>query len=481
MNKPLRVLLIEDSEDDAVLVLHELRRGGFEPTSNRVDTARELNSALERQEWDLIISDHSIPGFGSLDALQLLKEKELDIPFIVVSGTIGEEMAVRAMKAGANDFVMKNHLARLVPSIERELREAWSRRARRRAEEALRRGQQELTDFFEHAAVGLHWEGPDGTILRVNQAELDMFGYTRDEYLGHRFSEFCVDEGVAEAMLQRLHRGETLNNCEARVRCKNGDVRDVILNSNVLWENGKFIHSRCFTRDVSERKRGEEAMAYLAAIVENSDDAIIGKTLDGTILSWNAGAERMYGYTAEEVRGRSISILIPSYRPEEASRLSSRCVEGSSIERFETIRLRKDGTAIDVSLTLSPIRDPSGKVIGVSAIERDITALKREEEERLKLIDELTVALANIRTLRGLLPICASCKKIRDDHGYWQKVESYISQHSEAEFTHGICPDCLERLYPEYAVKRRGAPHKTTIEQSGSGNPKSETGNPKPE
>ncbi|HWY78268.1 MAG TPA: response regulator, partial [Verrucomicrobiae bacterium] len=99
MNKPLRVLLIEDSEDDAGFVLHELRKGGFEPTSERADTAREVESALDRQEWDLIISDHSMPGFGSLDALQLLKDKGLDIPFIIVSGTIGEETAVRAMKA----------------------------------------------------------------------------------------------------------------------------------------------------------------------------------------------------------------------------------------------------------------------------------------------------------------------------------------------------------------------------------------------
>jgi len=464
MNKPLRVLLIEDSEDDAGFVLHELRKGGFEPTSERADTAREVESALDRQEWDLIISDHSMPGFGSLDALQLLKDKGLDIPFIIVSGTIGEETAVRAMKAGASDFVMKGHLARLVPSIERELREAWSRRARRRAEEALRRGQQELTDFFEHAAVGLHWEGPEGTILRVNQAELDMFGYTRDEYLGHRLSEFCVDEGVADDILKRLHGGETLDNYEARIRCKNGAVRDVLVNSNVLWDGGKFIHSRCFTRDVTERKRGEEAMAYLAAIVESSDDAIIGKTLDGTILSWNAGAERMYGYKAEEVKGQSISILVPPYRPEESREMLARVEAGHPTERFETVRLRKDGKAIDVSLTLSPIRDSAGKVIGVSAIERDITALKREEEERLKLIDELTMALASIRTLRGLLPICASCKKIRDDRGYWQKVESYISQHSEAEFTHGICPDCLTRLYPEYALERSETPQKSAAE-----------------
>jgi PAS domain S-box-containing protein len=459
MNKSLRVLMVEDSEADALFVMRELKRGGFDPSFERVENSTGLTSALDRQPWDLIISYHSMPGFGSLDALELVKGKELDIPFIVVSGAIGEDMAVKAMKAGASDYLMKSQLTRLVPSIERELREALSRRARRRAEEALRRGQQELTDFFEHAAVGLHWEGPDGMILRVNQAELDILGYTRDEYLGHRISEFCVDEGVAEDILQRLHRGETLDNYEARLRCKGGAIKDVLLNSNVLWEGGKFIHSRCFTRDITERKRGAEAMAYLAAIVESSDDAIIGKTLDGTILSWNKGAERMYGYTADEIKGRSISILIPQYRPEELPEIYARIKRGEQVERYETVRLRKDGASLDVSLSLSPIKDAHGKVIGVSAIERDITLRKREEAERVKLIDDLTKALASIRTLRGLLPICASCKKIRDDGGYWQKVESYITQHTEAEFTHGICPDCMGRLYPEYTIRPpAGAP-----------------------
>ncbi len=450
MKKPLRVLIVEDSADDALFLLKELSRGGFEPVSEQVQTAAGMSAALDREPWDIVISDHSMPGFGSLDALELIKQRELDLPFIVVSGSIGEDMAVRTMKAGASDFVMKDQLGRLVPSVERELREAWNRRSRRRAEEAVRRGQQELTDFFEHASVGLRWEGPDGTILRVNQTELDLLGYRREEYLGHRISEFCVEADAADDILKRLHSGETLNNYEAQLRCKDGAVKDVIFNSNVLWEHGKFVHSRCFTRDVTERKRGQTAMAYLAAIVESSEDAIIGNNLDGTIHSWNDAAEKMYGYTAQEVLGRSVSILVPASRPEELPAMYSWIREGHKIDGYETVRLKKDGTTMDVSLALSPIKDNRGKVVGVSAIERDITQRKREEAERLKLIDELTIALAGIRTLRGLLPICASCKKIRDDHGYWQKVELYISEHTEAEFTHGICPDCMVRLYPEY-------------------------------
>lgn len=339
MKKPLRVLAVEDSDNDALLLRLELQRGGFEPTLKRVDTVGDMTSALETEPWDVVISDHTMPGFGSLDALKILKGKQPDIPFIVVSGTIGEDAAVSAMKAGASDYVTKGKLARLIPSIERELREAETRRAQRRIEEEL--------------------------------------------------------------------------------------------------------------------KQTQAVLAYLAAIVESSDDAIIGKALDGTILTWNPAAARMYGYSAEEVKGKSISMLIPEARPEELPPMYDKIRQGERVKRCETVRVRKDGTIFDVSLRISPIKDEKGRLIGVSSIERDITVRKREENERLKLIQELREALANIKTLKGLLPICASCKKIRDDGGYWQKVELYISSHTDAEFTHGICPDCMQRLYPEYVIPNK--------------------------
>ena len=237
---------------------------------------------------------------------------------------------------------------------------------------------------------------------------------------------------------------------EVRLRCRSGAIKDVLINANVLRENGRFIHSRCFTRDITDRKAAEAARAYLAAIVESSDDAVIGTNLEGAILSWNSGAARMYGFSASEITGCSISLLAPRYRPEEWPKIYTQLKEGESVERFETIRQRKDGTTVEVAVTLSLIKD-QGTAIGISTIERDITARKREEEERSRLIGELTEALAKIKTLSGLLPICSSCKKIRDDGGYWQKIEFYISEHTQAEFTHGICPDCLTRLYPEYS------------------------------
>lgn len=243
MSKSLRVLNIEDSESDALLLLHELRKGGYEPEFMKVDTSDEMKTALKGNIWDVVISDYVMPGFSGLDALKLLKESGLDLPFIIVSGKIGEDIAVGAMKAGAHDYIVKGNLARLVPAIERELRDAETRRQRRKADEALLRAYEQL--------------------------------------------ETKVKERTAE--------------------------------------------------------------------LSEANDAL-----------------------KNEIAQRTIA-----------------------------------------------------------------------EKEREKLIGELRHALAEVKTLSGLLPICASCKKIRDDTGYWNQIEEYICRHSDAEFTHGLCPDCAKRLYPQ--------------------------------
>ena len=132
--KTLRVLLIEDSEDDAFLLLRQIKKGGFEPNCHRVETAGDVKLALTSERWDICITDHNLPSFDSTQALEIIKASGLDIPTVIVSGSIGEEVAVEAMKAGAHDYIMKDNLTRLVPAIERELRDAEARRAHRNAE-----------------------------------------------------------------------------------------------------------------------------------------------------------------------------------------------------------------------------------------------------------------------------------------------------------------------------------------------------------
>ncbi len=145
---------------------------------------------------------------------------------------------------------------------------------RRRAERALKRSEQLLTEFFENAAVGLHWVGPDGIVLRVNQTELDLLGYTREEYVGQHISEFHADKPVIEDILKRLGSGECLQGYEARLRCKDGSIKHVLISSNVLWENGEFVHTRCFTRDVSAQKKAEMSLRAEIEIRQQAEAAL---------------------------------------------------------------------------------------------------------------------------------------------------------------------------------------------------------------
>jgi PAS domain S-box-containing protein len=153
-------------------------------------------------------------------------------------------------------------------NLERELREVLE--ARRMAEETLRRSEQELKDFLENAAEGMHWVGPDGIVIWANKAELDLLGYSREEYVGQHISRFHADRGKIDAILTHLHRNEELRECEARLLCKDGSTKDVLINSNVLRRDGKFVHTRCFTRDITELKR---AMAERESLLAREQSA----------------------------------------------------------------------------------------------------------------------------------------------------------------------------------------------------------------
>jgi signal transduction histidine kinase len=175
MPKPLKVLIVEDCEDDAVLTVRELRRGGLDVASERVDTAANMKVALSRQPWDVVIADYAMPHFSGLDALEVLKETRLDLPFIIVSGTIGEDVAVEAMQRGAHDYLMKGKLARLVPAVERELREAEVRKQQRQAEEDLRKAHDELEQRVEERTLEL---GQANAELDRKRQEMEQLLYT---------------------------------------------------------------------------------------------------------------------------------------------------------------------------------------------------------------------------------------------------------------------------------------------------------------
>jgi sigma-B regulation protein RsbU (phosphoserine phosphatase) len=343
-----------------------------------------------------------------------------------------------------------------------------------------------------------------------------------------------------------------------------------VITAGIVIQLSRVIFRQADKAEI-ERKQTEEKNLQLASIIESSEDAIISKTLDGIITSWNTGAEKMYGYVKEQVINQPILIIIPPDHQDEMSQILEKIKVGRHIDHFETVRMKRNGTRFDVSISVSPIFNVEGALIGASMITRDISLSKKAEDElrklsravdqspasivitdttgeieyvnpkfvqitgysleeavgknprilksgeqpsedykqlwsiitsggewqgefhnkkkngepywesavispikdvrgiithflavkeditqrkkadaeREKLINELQVALADVKTLSGLIPICSSCKKIRDDQGYWNILESYIMKHSDARFTHGMCPECMAKFYPD--------------------------------
>jgi PAS domain S-box-containing protein len=254
----------------------------------------------------------------------------------------------------------------------------------------------ELRDFLENAGVPFHWLAEDGVILWANRAELELMGYRAGEYIGHNIAEFHVDQPAIADILTRLKNDEKLTEYEARLRCKDGTIRHVAISSSVYRPEGKFGHSRCVTLDITAQKKVRDLQQRLCAIVESSDDAIVAKDLNGMILSWNRGAERIFGYKADEVVGQHISLLSVPNRADESPHILERLKRGERVEHYKTERRAKDGRILTVSLTVSPLFDPHGVMIGVSAVARDIT-VSESQAEALRLANEaLTSANAEL-------------------------------------------------------------------------------------
>ncbi|MDQ4004614.1 MAG: PAS domain S-box protein, partial [Actinomycetota bacterium] len=259
MSTPLRVLIVEDSENDTLLLLRELRRGGYEPDHERVDTAATMEAALDRRDWELVISDHSMPSFSSSAALELLRHKGfVDTPFIIVSGRIGEDAAVAAMKAGAQDYVMKDNLARLNTAIKRELGEAEVRREKRRAEEKYR-------SIFENAVEGIFQTTVDGKFVTANPALARMFGYESPEELLAAISDvedqLYVDP-ERRAEFGQLARGEGfVYGFEMQMYRKDGSVMWASANARAIRDDAdEVVGYEGFVEDITQRKRAEEAL-----------------------------------------------------------------------------------------------------------------------------------------------------------------------------------------------------------------------------
>ena len=248
---------------------------------------------------------------------------------------------------------------------------------RKHEQEALR-----LANFcIEQAGEGIFWIDPEWQILFANQKASEMLEYSKEDL--QAMTVFDINPEMTREWWGRhweAIREKKSFVLESSHSTKTGRVVPVEIGVNYMTCDGKEYNC-AFTRDISERRKVEGQLAQFSAIVNSSHDAIIGKTLDGIITSWNPGAEHLYGYTAEEVVGRSILILLPPNRIDELPSLLGKIKQGERVEHYDTTRCRKDGSVVDVSLTLSPIKNSYGEIVGVSTIARDIANRKRAQQD----------------------------------------------------------------------------------------------------
>jgi PAS domain S-box-containing protein len=264
----------------------------------------------------------------------------------------------------------------------------------KRVENALRRSEQDLSDFFDNASTGLHWVGPDGIIMRVNQAELDLLGYSREEYVGRHIAEFHVDQPIIQDILVRLAGGETLREYPARIRCKDGSIRDVLISSNVLFEEGKFTHTRCFTHDVTARKRGDKALREseerFHTLADNMSQFAWTADPTGWIFWYNQRWYEYTGTTFEEMQGWGWEkVHHPDHLDRVVTKWRQAHITGEPWE--DTFPLRGlDGTYRWFLSRALPIRDAEGRIIRWFGTNTDITELREAQasllisEERIK-------------------------------------------------------------------------------------------------
>ncbi len=411
-NNSLRALIIEDSEPDARLLVRELTKGGYAVHSRRVETAEALRQALAAESWDSVFCDYGLPQFNGREALSIVRSAGLDVPFIFVSGTMGEEVAVAAMKAGAQDYVMKNNLARLVPALDRELRDAAERRAGRRAEEAMRNSEFKYRHLFESLSdAAFLIDKNTGRIIDTNRQAEILLDRQRWEILGSTQVQIFPVEDLASLLFDAPEQG-LRRECETQVQRRNASLVSVLVSGSEIQLYGHHLWL-LLVRDITERRQSEEQLRKLSRAVEQSPASIMITDRAGNIEYVNPRFCKVTGYTAGEAVGKTPRLLKSGTTPPDVYRQLWETIEAGGEWRGELQNKRKNGELYYETVSISPVVDASGNISHYVAVKEDITEKKQLEAQflraqRLESIGQLAGGIAHdLNNILAPVMMCA--------------------------------------------------------------------------
>jgi PAS domain S-box-containing protein len=422
--QPLRALMVDDSENDVLLIIRELKKGGYNPSYERVETTTATKKALKAKTWDVILCDYKMPKFNALSAIALLKETNINIPVIIVSGSIGEDAAIECMRLGAQDYVMKGNLSRLCSAIARELEEAKVKNKQRQAEsqreaalEALRRSEEKYRNILENIEDGYYEVDFAGNLTFFNDSLCRLYGYSKEELMGMNYRQYAADKETAKNVFQAYNKvyntGELIKEFNWQAIRKDGTKIYAELSISLKKDlSGNSIGFKGIIRDVTERKQADEKLRNeeqkFRALAEQSSDIIVLVNRKGIITYENQTIERILGFKVEERIGASLFDLI---HPDDLKFLTDVATilvinKNAPVLRSE-VRLRhKDGNWRTFEVTGSNLVNDTVIEGGIVNL-RDITERKKtektlkESEERYRALFDSSLDIIYIIDFDG--------------------------------------------------------------------------------
>jgi PAS domain S-box-containing protein len=396
-DQSLRALIVEDSEDDALLLIRNLKKGGYTLVYERVETAAAMKKALKEKEWDLILCDYKMPNFNAPSALALLKEANIDLPVIIVSGTIGEETAVECMRLGARDYIMKSRMSRLCPAIARELKEAKARKKQMRTEEKLRHEEQRFRALSEQSLDMIILVNRELAVTYVNPAVERFLGLKEKRIIGHKILEnlhpdyFELVTGIFNTFFN--DPSTSIQRAEVRLSRIDGSWHDFEAMGTNLVQNGVVAGVIVNLHDITERKKAEERLKQSEGkyrlIADHTKDQVWLMDFDLNVNYISPSVEKLLGYTLDDFKDLPLDkILTPAsfkeamdFFSEEMSPALAATPDYVLTRTLELEFICKNGPTIWVECMFSLIRDEQGKPISLLGEARNITERKQMEYE----------------------------------------------------------------------------------------------------